>query len=417
MLNQQPDMDVIICGGGIAGLTLALSLCAEGLSCCVFEAREDKTCTTSAINLSPSGANVLAELGLREAIEAKSQAVRFMRMLTAEGTLVAEFSLRGQEQYGSDAAAMTRRVLHEALVDRCKALDIPIRYGCKFARLEQDASGVTAVFADSTRARARALVGADGIHSTVRQCMFPELRVEKRGRGYYGCGAIVPLRHLAPEEQQMLRLSEGSMNVMNGPAGFAGFMGVGVPDDGDAKFLFWTHISHAQAGDGFDPRDLRQVKQVLLAQRGSWGSPVGKIVALLDQELPDVEVSCGPIVSLAPIASWSTERAVLIGDAAHGFGPGAHGAALAMEDAALLARLLKQTDDWSSAFKRFEVKRRPRVERIGNAAEARNDKRLQGQGYWSAKAREWAMWLVGWWSGSRHYDPEYAYRVEHDTRD
>lgn len=126
----------------------------------------------------------------------------------------------------------------------------------------------------------------------------------------------------------------------------------------------------------------------------------------------------GPIFSNGPLPRWSDgeRRVVLIG---HGYGTGASGAALAMEDALLLARMLKReqsaiddTQTLSRIFRDFEAKRRPRVERIGNAAEARNDSRLIDQGYWCMKAKEYVMWIYGWWYGSAYYDASSAYKVE-----
>jgi 2-polyprenyl-6-methoxyphenol hydroxylase-like FAD-dependent oxidoreductase len=412
--------DVLVIGGGIAGLTAALCLKKEGYESLVFESKEDKQTTTSGINLSASGVRVLDALGLSAAIQAKAYAVRFMRMLNSQGQVVAELSLFGREQYGHDSMAMTRRVLHNVLTDQCKNLGIPIHYNCRLISLEQDAHGVVANFDNGVKAKGRVLIGADGIHSAVRGSLFPELQVERKNRAYFGCGALIPNRYLTAEEQKMLRLSEGSMNLINGTVGFVGFIGIGRPDEsGEPKFMFWSHIARAHVTDDFDARDLTKVKQVLLRLRGSWCRPVEKVISLLDQQLPDIEVICAPIFSNMPIPAWSNGRVVLIGDASHGYGPGAGGAALAMEDAMLLARMMKRAESDSShvlgsVFGEFETKRRPRVERIGNAAEARNDGRLEDQGWWRTKAKEYFMWLYAWWCRQGYYDSNAAYRIEDD---
>jgi 2-polyprenyl-6-methoxyphenol hydroxylase-like FAD-dependent oxidoreductase len=127
---------------------------------------------------------------------------------------------------------------------------------------------------------------------------------------------------------------------------------------------------------------------------------------------------------------------VLIGDAAHGFGPGAQGAALAMEDAALLVKMLSRlenddddddddndddtktrqiasTTTLTAMFESFERKRRPRVESIGFAAEARNRERL-APSYWKSTLRGVVMKLMSWWYVNGWYHADYAYKIEDD---
>lgn len=415
--------DYLVVGGGIAGLTLAICLKRQGLECAVFERADDKRTTTSAINLGASGVRVLKELDLLPAVEERAEAVRFMRVFSAEsGNLTTEFALRGRELYGQDGMAMTRRVLHEVLTRECKRLGVALHYAHRLVNLTQDARGVTATFANGVEVTGRVCVGADGIHSSVRTMAFPDFEVETRDRAYYGCGAILPTSYLTAAEIAMLRLDEGSMNMFNGQLGFAGFIGVGTPDEsGVHKFMFWTHIAkNALVPDAFDCKDLTQVKQVLLQLRGHWCAPIGKIIALLDQRLPDIEVLAAPITSNGPLPCWWRGRVVLIGDAAHGFGPGASGAALGMEDALLLARLLQRDADVDApeslarVFEAFERKRRPRVNAIGLAAEARNDARLVDQGWLRTKLTEWVFWAYGWWTGGQFFDDKALYKVEDD---
>jgi 2-polyprenyl-6-methoxyphenol hydroxylase-like FAD-dependent oxidoreductase len=417
------DVDVIVVGGGIAGLTVAICLKKEGFACHVYEGKSIKPSTTSAIVLSASGVRVLHSLGLSPSLEAKGQKVRRMRTFTSHLELVAELNMLGQEQYGHDGIAMTRRVLHNILTEECKRLAIPVDYDCKLTSVSQDDAGVVARFGNGLAVRGRLLVGADGIGSAVRSSIFLKLELERKDRLYFGCGALIPTSFLTEKEQITLRLAEGSMNLINGTKGFVGFIGIGCPEKaGETKFLFWSHISRAQVDADFDSRDLKAVKDVLLRLRGSWCELIEKVINLLDQQLPGVEVMCGPIFSNGPIPEWSNGRVVLIGDAAHGYGPGASGAALAMEDALLLAKMLKRSKFQSDksfvglrgVFQEFESKRRPRVESIGNAAEARNDARFVDQGWLKIKVKEYLMWLYGWWYANGYYDATNAYKAEDD---
>jgi salicylate hydroxylase len=420
--KSQEKTEIIVVGGGIAGLTVAICLKQYGFECKVFERADDERTTTSAISLGSSGVRVLKELGLLSAVEARAQAVRLMRMIDSNGILVTELQLLGKEQYGQDSMAMTRRVLHEVLTLECKRLGVVVSYGCKLLSITQDDTSVEALFQNGVSVVGRACIGADGIRSTVRTSMFPDLQVESKDRLYFGCGAIIPNHYLTADERAKLRLSEGSMNTISGRVGFAGFIGVGTPDaPNENKFMFWSHIAKFDVTDDFDCKDLSKVKRTLLRLRGSWCDPIAKVVDLLDKGLPDVEVLAGPVFSNGAIPRWFDRRVVLIGDAAHGYGPGASGAALAMEDALLLVRMLKRDDDNTLAslervFRDFEDKRRPRVEAIGVAAEARNDARLTDQGYWRMKAKEYAMWVYGWWCNYVYYDSHSAYTVDEDLK-
>lgn len=421
-MTDSNDSTFLIIGGGIAGLTLAIAMKRRGLDCAVFERAENKRSTTSAINLGSSGVRVLNELGLLSAIEQRAQPVRWMRLHSAEsGALTTEMALLGREQYGQDGMAMTRRVLHEVLMDESHRLGIAVKHGHQLVALSQSASGVAVTFANGVKATGRVCVGADGIHSAVRAAALPDFELETRDRAYFGCGAILPISYLSAAEIAQLRLDEGSMNMFAGQNGFAGFIGVGRPDAPDVpKFMFWTHIAKSLVPDAFDCKDLVQVKQLLVRLRGHWAAPIGKIINLLDQRLPDVEVLVAPITSNGPLPSWSHGRVVLVGDAAHGFGPGASGAALAMEDALLLVRLLERDGDvdvpdtLAQVFRTFEEKRRPRVNAIGFAAEARNNARLVDQGWLRTKLAEWFMWAFGWWTGGKFRDNHAAYSVEDD---
>ena len=349
-------MEVVVCGGGIAGLTVALCLRKEGYGCRVFEAKEDKATTTSAIVLAPSGVRVLAELGLEPALERKGQPVTRMRMLSSDGSLRADLALRGKQLYGHDSISLTRRALHQILTERCKEQGIAIQYNSKLLGAEQDSARVTAEFENVGKVSGDVLIGADGIHSAVRRaCVLSDSEVnEKKDRPYYGCGALLPLHYLSEEAREHLRLTETAMNMISGPVGFVGFIGIGTPDESaEPKFMLWSHLAKAHVPPSFDHKDLSQVKRALLDLRGSWYPPIKQIVDLFDQGKPDLEVTCAPIRSLHPLRTWSKARVVLIGDAAHGYGPGAQGAALAMEDAMLLVGLLKRAkNDAESAVAR-----------------------------------------------------------------
>ena len=411
---------IIICGGGIAGLTAALCLTQEGFSCEVYEAKDNRPTSTAAIILAPSGVRVLAALGLCDAATEKACPVSAIKMRDIQGRVLADLPTHNKEYFGHDCLAMTRRALHTLLTGRCTELHIPIHYNAKLLQAEQSADSVVAEFEHYGKVIGDVLIGADGIHSIARNAVVDKSDVIRKDRQYYGIGMIAPVRYLSDEERGFLRLTETAMNLLRGPVGFVGFIGVGRPDQsGEAKFMMWSHIAASEVGDSFNCRDSQQIKHAMQRLRSDWCQPVSKMLELIDQSRPDIEIGCLPITSLYPIPRWSNRRVVLIGDAAHGYGPGAQGAALAMEDAMLLSQMLKRLDDFSApalsrCFSDFEQKRRPRVERIGNASEARNDSRLESTGFARAMIEKYALMLLGWWYKNGYRNAEYGYRVEDD---
>jgi 2-polyprenyl-6-methoxyphenol hydroxylase-like FAD-dependent oxidoreductase len=298
-----------VCGGGIAGLVAALCLEREGFACAVYEAHDERRATTSAINLAPSGVRVLAALGVADSIAARSATMRYMRMLASDGSVRAELAVAGREQYGYDARAMTRRVLHDALIGVARQRRIPLHFGARLVSVRQSACHVEARFDDGrAMVRGAMLIGADGIHSAVRASILPGGATMSDGSArYYGCGALVPLRCLSDDERRLLRLGEGGMNLASNDDGsFAGFIAIGAPDDDrEEKFLFWTHIA-LDDGVELDTRDMTQVKQFLRARHAAWFAPVRKVIELLDTD--DVEAMCASVSSLPPIERWSCER-------------------------------------------------------------------------------------------------------------
>ena len=170
-MSERP---VLIAGGGIGGLTLALCLAEHGCPTQVFEQATEFGEPGAGIQLSPNCVRVLHWLGLEEALQAKAflpQAIQFRHWRS--GRVIAQQALgeAARRKYGFPYYHMHRGDLLALLAKAAAHPGIALRTGMRVEGLEQDEKSVT-VHLEEGSCRGRALVGADGIRSTVRASLF-----------------------------------------------------------------------------------------------------------------------------------------------------------------------------------------------------------------------------------------------------
>lgn len=169
-----PPTRVAIIGAGLAGLTLAISLHRQGIPCKIYELRQPTVATSGALMLSPNALRILDTLGLYERLY--KQGYNFETIdFKNHGQVTTDKYYLGQEKlYGYKALRIYRQVLLTELRAEIKNLNIPVTYGVKFSHIiSEDDDGVNFAFTDGTHATAELLIGADGIHSTVRRYIAP----------------------------------------------------------------------------------------------------------------------------------------------------------------------------------------------------------------------------------------------------
>jgi 2-polyprenyl-6-methoxyphenol hydroxylase-like FAD-dependent oxidoreductase len=166
---------VAIVGGGIAGLTLALSLRAQNIASIVYEASSPEERFAGAVMLSPNSLHVLNKLGILEHFKSKGWPFQKVNIVTTEGRKLDEQYLGDKAIFGYDALRVYRNALIKSLKDACTERGVDVRYNKKFISIVSESEkDITIAFNDGTEASHSLLFAADGIHSKIRAAVLPE---------------------------------------------------------------------------------------------------------------------------------------------------------------------------------------------------------------------------------------------------
>jgi 2-polyprenyl-6-methoxyphenol hydroxylase-like FAD-dependent oxidoreductase len=347
--------DVIIIGGGITGLALALSLHQIGIACRVYESASEFRKLGVGINLQPHGVRELTELGLGEALERVAVATSEMLFFNRFGQRITG-EPRGREAgYPWPQLSIHRGELHavqyEAVRARLGADRIRLDHRC--TGIEQDADGVTVRFANGEVARGSVAIGCDGIHSVVRKALNP-------GEGppaFHGINLWRGVTRAKPFLTGRSMVQIGWLDV--------GKLVIypiqpGTDPDG-TQLINWTaEIRSPEAAMVDWNRDgrLDDVLPTFESFRFDWLDAA----ALLERAEMVLEY---PMADRDPIDRWTHGRITLVGDAAHPMYPrGGNGAVQGIIDARTLAGCLQREATPEAALLAYEAARLEVVNRI-----------------------------------------------------
>ena len=338
-------LSIAVVGAGMGGLAVAATLRRVGFDVRIYEQAPRFVRIGAGIQMMPNSMKVLRQIGIEQQLRAVSFAPQsHLNRVWDTGEVTRELPMP-ESLYGAPYLCMHRADLHNALLSALP--DEIIHLGKKLAGLDQSGERVKLTFADGSSAYADAVVGADGVHSIVRELIIGADEPVHRGRIAYRAvfpAALMNGRSIGPSRTKWWGVDRHIVIYYTNHACSEVYFVTSVPEP--AEWL--TRESWSAKGE---------VKELRNAYEGFHPD-----VRAVLEACPDCHKWA--ILERQPLAHWSDGRVVLLGDACHPMTPYmAQGGATAIEDAAVLARCLEATggEDIEGAFERYEAHRKPRT--------------------------------------------------------
>jgi 2-polyprenyl-6-methoxyphenol hydroxylase-like FAD-dependent oxidoreductase len=348
------NMEVIIAGGGIGGLSLALSLHQAGIAVRVYEAVRDPAPLGAGVNLQPTGVRELTELGLADALAEVGLATQELSFFNKFGQLICSEPRGLLAGYRWPQYSIHRGKLQMLLLRTLRERIGPanFRNGLSFTTFEQRGDRIRARFRDSDGVElvddADVLVGADGIHSAVRRQLYPAEGEPRFARQLLWRAAVDAEPFLGG--RTMIIAGHFHQRIIVYPVGKAATRGK----------LLTNLVCQMTVQNAAPPREdwnKRVTNEKVLEAFGGWRFPWLDTPALIEQSPDFYEF---PLVDRDPVSAWTHGRVTLIGDAAHPMQPiGSQAGSQAIVDARALTGALTATSDPVEALARYDAARRP----------------------------------------------------------
>lgn len=369
MAKSKPKIAIV--GAGMGGLAAAGALRQLGVEVSVFEQAKRFARIGAGIQMLPNSCHVLKGLGVLDRLRAIAFApYSHLNREWDTGVIKRELPMP-EDLYGAPFLCMHRADLHDALYSAVDPNSVHL--GKELVGLDQTGGMVTLSFADGTKATADAVIGADGVHSLVREIVVGQDKPIHRGRIAYRAvfdaallkgGDIGPSRTKwwGPDRHIVMYYTTKDRSQL--------YFVTSVPEP--AEWI--TKESWSAKGD---------VHELRAAYEGFHPE-----VRMVLDACPDCHKWA--ILERDPLPNWSDGNVVLLGDACHPMTPYmAQGAATSIEDAVVLARCLaaKDFDDLPGAFRMFEATRKPRTSRIQAISSANT---------WMKGGDDDTSWLYGY---------------------
>ncbi|MFI9452532.1 FAD-dependent monooxygenase [Amycolatopsis sp. NPDC052450] len=346
----------IIVGGGIAGSAAAIALRKAGITAEVYEARHDGgDYSGAALRLPRNGLNALRAIDAHDIVTELSYPVANTELSSGTGRHLGTVSFTGNG-YNDVPRTMPRARLARVLRAAAAARGAAVTMNKRLIAATSHSGSVLATFDDGSTAEGTVLIGADGLNSTTRRMTFPSAP-EPHYAGTHLVYGYAPASTAAPP-------SPDAFHIYWGRKATFGYTTAG----GD---IYWyANIASPEPLSTEEPRDTETWRKRLTKLFRRDRTPAADIIRAATVILPS------NTRTLDTMPTWRTDQIILIGDAAHAVPPATEqGAALALEDAVVLAQQLRSNEETATALEAFEAMRRERVIRAGTSRRSRTTHR------------------------------------------
>jgi 2-polyprenyl-6-methoxyphenol hydroxylase-like FAD-dependent oxidoreductase len=346
-------MHALIIGGGIAGPAVGIALRKAGHEATVFEAYPTLAADVGYfLTLAGNGLDALSVLAADAAVRAASFPTPRMVFRNGADKVLGQLANGGAAADGTPSQTIKRADLYRALHDEAVRAGVGFAYGRRLATIDSSPAGgttVTARFTDGTEAEGDLLVGADGLHSVTRNWLDPHAPrpryVPILNTGGYASGVPV----------------DAEPDVFTMVFGRRAFFGYTVAPNGE---VWWfanpPHVAEPTAAQLAALNQGDQWRRLLLDLFADDRTPAVELIEHTPHELTGWAT-----YDLPRVETWHRGRVVLTGDAAHATSPSSgQGASMAIEDAVVLGKCLRDIGDVERALAAYVDLRRARVERV-----------------------------------------------------
>ncbi|CAD0110308.1 unnamed protein product [Aureobasidium uvarum] len=326
--------EVSIIGAGIAGLTLALSLHTQGIPCAVYESRPEPQNIGGAVMLSPNSLRLFDNIGIYDGLKRHGYNFDTLYFRDLAGSLKETYPFGSVEKYGYSGLRVYRYQLIDLLLEKLKANGTSMHFNHKFSHvISESEDTVTWQLINGTTKTSSLLIGADGIHSRVRQYMYPDL--SPKFTGMAGITAAVPTANIklpSPDYKMPVTIMSPTHGAF-----------VIAPQTPDASEVFIGKQKRMAEHSREGWEQVFADKEASIAFLREGAEVFGDIAVTATSDIPLEHVNVWPFYVIPKLDSWSSSnrRVLLVGDSAHCIPPSAgQGISQAVEDVVMLAILL-----------------------------------------------------------------------------